>query len=602
MDVFLFLATSGGVLSYLMTGDVCDKKKERFTQENENDNKDNVDNKNQENKKQKTETMKINNKVKISKKITHGDIRRNNTVPFFGPRIQQNMANTGMPNDLQLGDHSYHFSGKLTGSDPLFYKKKDTVEHFFKPSEENKKITGKLTTSGRFNTNTNFKREEDKKRYSDSLKIKDEFPDHSNIIIGKGVNVGPDVAASGGFHPMFRDVHHDYWSYKLNTLPGEAGHAVKRKPTKNIVFDNTFERPGETTSVRKQLVPESMYEESFVVDQHSKFTGHEHYLAGNNSRSILTEMRYDRNAERDKTGTGTRIPEGLLGIKSKVVNDKTRIGMDLPENVNLPRKTGLSLDFKTAVKGQRYFPHDGIFRDTEISTNDKINTEHKYNSEHLNQQGKIGKSYRPETFLKDKIRGQGEPLFNYSGNTFRRSVGKTLRFPEMELETTMKDLANKEYMGNMTHYGSSKRMRYDDVPQTTMKETVLNNVLDDRVNVVSKTKRHPDRFGTQKLLRLSRRPVFSYTPHADSKIDRRDYVEQMGDVRERRDYDHSGGREIKTLQNRSVHTYQNYRTDPNLNILVREPKEKITVENRDTIPYKSTSSYFLGNIGALAPN
>jgi hypothetical protein len=144
--------------------------------------------------------------------------KRNNKFPFEKNKlVKDNFELQNQPffterkvasNNVQKQRRMESFTGT---DDNVFWKKKQEVENLFKPSKNLSYMNG--IPSSNVNTST--------ERYAASLTQKmDGISPIEKINVGKGLNKGNDIAASGGFHDSFRILPDNINSYKKNSFAG----------------------------------------------------------------------------------------------------------------------------------------------------------------------------------------------------------------------------------------------------------------------------------------------------------------------------------------------------------------------------------------------
>ena len=136
-------------------------------------------------------------------------------VPFFGPRLTQDMSGTKMPNDLRK--NNYKQVSLFTGvNDYTFQRKIDSPDNFFKPVESKEKF--KLTSSGK-GTESTCMMNIDLDRYKMDLTKKDDCFDRTQV--GPSLKRDPNIPASDGFQSFYRYIDDDVnrrYSYGLQML------------------------------------------------------------------------------------------------------------------------------------------------------------------------------------------------------------------------------------------------------------------------------------------------------------------------------------------------------------------------------------------------
>lgn len=162
----------------------------------------------------------------------------NAQLPFFRSAKSQN-TNDAVKQTLM---ETYTGVNKLDTSLTGTYRHKREVEAMFAPS------TGAMpVTSGGSAGNQLYDRQDP--RFENAPWQNNVLP-ADKIHVGRGIGVGPDVAATDGFHPMYRVMLKNVGEYKKNNLPGAVNHpssavskgtvAAKQSVNKNpgaLVYD-----------------------------------------------------------------------------------------------------------------------------------------------------------------------------------------------------------------------------------------------------------------------------------------------------------------------------------------------------------------------------
>jgi len=138
----------------------------------------------------------------------------NAQLPFFTSAKKQNTNDAVKQTLLETFTGTTGMDTSLTGT----YRNKREVEAMFAPS-----YTAQAVTSGGSSGNQMFARQD--VRYENSPWQNNVLPS-DKIYVGRGVGVGPDVAATDGFHPMYRVMLKNVGDYKKNNLPGRANHGA----------------------------------------------------------------------------------------------------------------------------------------------------------------------------------------------------------------------------------------------------------------------------------------------------------------------------------------------------------------------------------------
>lgn len=134
----------------------------------------------------------------------------NAMLPFFTSAKKQNTNDAVKQTRLETFTGATSMDSSMTGT----WRKKREVETLFKPD-----IARQPVTSSGSAGNGMYEREDD--RFVSGVVHNNVLP-APKVYVGRGVGVGPDVAATDGFHPMHRVMLKNVGEYKKNNLPGRA--------------------------------------------------------------------------------------------------------------------------------------------------------------------------------------------------------------------------------------------------------------------------------------------------------------------------------------------------------------------------------------------
>ena len=136
-------------------------------------------------------------------------------VPFFGPRLKQDMSGTEMPNDFRSNKLSC--VSMYTGiNDYKFERKPEAPNYFFQPNESKEKF--KLTSSGK-GTESTCVMNIDLDRYAMDLTKKDDCFERTQV--GRSLEKNAIIPASDGYQSFYRYIDEDKqrkYNYGLNML------------------------------------------------------------------------------------------------------------------------------------------------------------------------------------------------------------------------------------------------------------------------------------------------------------------------------------------------------------------------------------------------
>ena len=135
-------------------------------------------------------------------------------VPFFTRARSQN-TNDGIK---QTKLETFTGANGLGSSETGTYRSKREVETMFAPSTGAMPLTS-MGTAGNAPVNRDLERYDPGTRQNNVLPAE-------KMYVGRGVGVGPEVAATDGFHPMYRQLLKNVGEYKKNNLPGSVNHGA----------------------------------------------------------------------------------------------------------------------------------------------------------------------------------------------------------------------------------------------------------------------------------------------------------------------------------------------------------------------------------------
>jgi hypothetical protein len=150
------------------------------------------------------------------------DFTHNNMVPFYGSKVKQNMAGTGVEQgnyidgiDVNSGfdrtTPNQTLLASYTGIDDTYLHKRE-VGPLFSPAEQQ---TGWVYGSPNFRP--------DLDRYTQSLNnYRNDLSPVEPQMVGPGLNLDPTIPASGGFHDFTRILPNNVNDYKANQLSGQV--------------------------------------------------------------------------------------------------------------------------------------------------------------------------------------------------------------------------------------------------------------------------------------------------------------------------------------------------------------------------------------------
>lgn len=138
----------------------------------------------------------------------------NAQLPFFTSAKTQNTNDGVKQTLLETFTGANSMDTSLTGT----YRNKREVEAMFTPSYSAQEVTSSGSSGNKMYDRQDV-------RYENSAWQNNVLP-AEKIYVGRGIGVGPDVAAADGFHPMHRVVLKNVGEYKKNNLPGGVNHGA----------------------------------------------------------------------------------------------------------------------------------------------------------------------------------------------------------------------------------------------------------------------------------------------------------------------------------------------------------------------------------------
>ena len=154
-------------------------------------------------------------KVPKATGIITPDTRPAETMPFFTSGKTQNSNTQYKQRKMEL------FSGNLLDgtSEMGTWKHKEEVQTMWNPKPQG------VVTSGGTVGNAAGEHELEKARAVQSSLQNNVLP-AEQLRVGPGLGVGPEIAATGGFHQFYRQLPLNVNDYKLTTLPGGVNHGA----------------------------------------------------------------------------------------------------------------------------------------------------------------------------------------------------------------------------------------------------------------------------------------------------------------------------------------------------------------------------------------
>jgi hypothetical protein len=134
----------------------------------------------------------------------------NAVLPFFSSAKKQHTSDAVKQTLMEKFTGATRMDSSMTGT----YRNKREVEAMFKPGESAARVTSAGTAGNRAQQRQDA-------RYESGIVQNNVLP-AEQLRVGRGVGVGPDVAATDGFHPMYRVMLKNVGEYKKNNLPGQV--------------------------------------------------------------------------------------------------------------------------------------------------------------------------------------------------------------------------------------------------------------------------------------------------------------------------------------------------------------------------------------------
>jgi hypothetical protein len=159
------------------------------------------------------------------------------SLPYFSSENKQHTSTYYKQSMVDL------FTGNVKEgvSETGYYKNKREADPLFMPS-----FTGAKVSSGGTSGNPSYDAE--RQRYVPSNKFHNVRPT-KQVQVGRGLGVGPEVPATGGFHEFFRVMPKNVNEYRKTNLPGNVNHGkslVAREPNQVVMRKNNVDREFET--------------------------------------------------------------------------------------------------------------------------------------------------------------------------------------------------------------------------------------------------------------------------------------------------------------------------------------------------------------------
>ena len=387
------------------------------------------------------------------------DFFHNNMVPFYGAKLRQNMAGTGVASGsytdgsnvpgnktgINSGfDYSTPYKSTLsdyTGMSDTYMHKREAPP-MFSPAEQQ---------TGWINGMPLFRPDID--QYTQSLgNIRNDLSPIESIKVGPGINLDPSISAAGGFHDFTRILPNNVSDYKANQLEG----AVIAGKLYSAGLPTSY--PGIGTSQDKvapgitKNKPDSFWDQTRRPTMTSK--------VGFQSNLDYNIPQYDasfrpNNATRDQTSYGLgNLAQNNNNNNNSCVNQEISIGQG-------PLGARIS---QTPARSETWMNIDNNIRSKSDCKSQPIGNPQKSSS----GQGNIMANY----YVNETQRGTVNPQNVMQLNLTAEKQGSAFVMFDDEMKSTTKETTQYSYSGNIDSVSSQgqKIYTYIDEPSTTRAE------------------------------------------------------------------------------------------------------------------------------------
>jgi len=437
-----------------------------------------------------------------------GDFSHANMVPFFGAKVTQNMAGTGVSQgsytDGVTVDNGYDKSTPHQSTLALFTGSDDTYLH--------KREAGPMYSPAEQQTNWVFGSpgfREDADYYTRSMTIRNDMRPVESEMVGPGLNLDPNIPAAGGFHEYTRVMPNNVSDYKANQLEGRVkegkfvsgaelptsypgiGLIGSNEPapgvTKNRAPKDYSQARRPTMTTKAGFVDNApMLYSDYQVDNRPKNGQRDQisYGYGNVvSKPSVENFENIPNAYNDKFNLQFKAGNGVGGNNGVCVDFPDTIGiaphraminsqrsplfMSQEHNINSKSDCNSFPIGNPAIPGHQGGP---LLTNYYVNETDR-GTVAPENVSQLNLKGQnLGTFYTytdaPRTTMKETNE------YSYSGDPGRQSQGSTFYTYIDDPKTTMKETNTYAYSGDPNNQSQGSTFyTYIDAPKTTMKET-----------------------------------------------------------------------------------------------------------------------------------
>lgn len=418
----------------------------------------------------------------------------NNMVPFYGAKLTQNMATTGVP---QAGDNNIckenttgfanatPLRGTLelyTGSDEMYMHKRETPV-MFSPVE---RLTSWVYGSPAIRP--------DLDRYKQGLNIKNNESPVEKIQVGPGIATDYSVPAIGGFQQYTRIVPNNITNYKANQLEGRvnAGKWITNHPTSQFITGVKQNRPKVySTQARRPTMRTKFYNNAPSGDS-ARVTDY---------NTLINRGKQGRSETEVSAGFG-QFNENKVGNTLPCVTfGQAPVGKTMKSHVPMPTQDLQSYNTirETFKKGAAGYKEKGGYWECEDQTQgakrwditlgpatgsvpNQETREGIYvnytdrgdkNPYVINVTGTVqsGGQWSPNSYQdQQRVVRRETTNYSYTGNT-KGSVNNPTSVYDDNMRTTKKETNQYAYQGNSKGSVNNHTSVYDDNMRTTKKET-----------------------------------------------------------------------------------------------------------------------------------
>ena len=392
------------------------------------------------------------------------DFYHNNMVPFYGAKVTQNMAGTGVasgsyidgsnvPGNITGVNSGFDYSTPLqttlasfTGNDDTYLFKREVGPMFSPAEQQNNWVYGMPL----------FRPDMD--RYTQGLNnIRNDLKPVEPIQVGPGLNLDPSIPAQGGFHEFTRILPNNVSDYKANQLPGrivEGKFFSAGLPTSYPGIGTSLDKTAPGVTKNK---PNAFWDQVRLPTMTTK-VGFQNNLDYN-----IPEYRADfkpKNADRDQISYGL----GNLEYKNQQANTSGKQGMCVNEEVSIGQGP---LAAQVPLGGSR--------AETWMSQDNNIRSKSDCNSQPIGnpERSQFGfGNILSNWYVNETDRGTVNPQNVMQLNLFAANQGTAFWTAQDEARTTTKESTSYAYSGNAVREDQGTEFwTYQDVPKTRMAET-----------------------------------------------------------------------------------------------------------------------------------